>query len=76
MASRALKIDPKANKPAPNTAVTSSPDEIQDVTPEQISVRAYELWMERGCPHGSPEIDWMLAEEELRGKRDKRALPG
>ena len=26
---------------------------------------AYHLWMERGCPHGSPNEDWFLAEREL-----------
>jgi hypothetical protein len=32
---------------------------------EKISVRAYELWMERGCPIGEPEIDWQRAEAEI-----------
>jgi hypothetical protein len=26
--------------------------------------RAYEFWQQRGCPHGSPEIDWYRAERE------------
>jgi len=32
--------------------------------PKQKSVAelAYELWHARGCPHGSPEIDWHEAE--------------
>lgn len=30
-----------------------------------VAVRAYELWLERGSPVGSPEIDWLRAEEEL-----------
>jgi hypothetical protein len=32
---------------------------------EQIAVRAYELWVSRGCPEGSPELDWLQAEAEL-----------
>ncbi|HEY7390520.1 MAG TPA: DUF2934 domain-containing protein [Bryobacteraceae bacterium] len=32
---------------------------------EKISIRAYELWVERGCPVGSPEIDWLRAEAEV-----------
>jgi hypothetical protein len=32
---------------------------------EKISARAYELWMERGCPIGSAEIDWLRAESEI-----------
>jgi hypothetical protein len=41
-------------------------------TPEQISILAYQLWRERGCPHGSPEEDWKHAEEILASpnKRD------
>ena len=42
---------------------------LQDVMFErQISHLAYQLWMQRGCPLGTPEIDWLQAEEKL--KRD------
>ncbi len=30
-----------------------------------IAALAYRLWQERGCPEGSPEVDWLRAEEEL-----------
>ena len=30
-----------------------------------IRCRAYELWVERGCPEGSPDEDWYVAEREL-----------
>jgi hypothetical protein len=30
-----------------------------------IATRAYELWEARGCHIGSPELDWLHAEEEL-----------
>ncbi|HYW43968.1 MAG TPA: DUF2934 domain-containing protein [Bryobacteraceae bacterium] len=33
---------------------------------EKIEALAYQLWLERGSPAGSPEIDWRRAEEELR----------
>jgi Protein of unknown function (DUF2934) len=39
--------------------------ELETLTQESIAVRAYELWQERGCPDGSPEVDWFAAEEEL-----------
>jgi hypothetical protein len=26
---------------------------------------AHWLWMERGCPQGSPEVDWFRATEQL-----------
>lgn len=35
---------------------------------ERIAVLAYEFWQERGCPIGSPEVDWFRAEEEIRGR--------
>ena len=33
---------------------------------EIIEALAYQLWLDRGSPAGSPEIDWRRAEEELR----------
>ncbi len=38
---------------------------------EEIGARAYRCWHERGCPEGSPEIDWHRAEEELRRERER-----
>jgi hypothetical protein len=35
------------------------------VTPHAIRRRAYERWLERGSPQGSPEQDWLEAEREL-----------
>jgi len=33
-----------------------------------IAVLAYLLWEQRGCPIGSPEEDWLKAEEQLRAE--------
>ena len=33
---------------------------------EQIARLAYQYWLERGCPIGSPEEDWMRAEADLQ----------
>jgi len=30
-----------------------------------IAERAYQLWLDRGCPDGSAERDWLDAEEEI-----------
>jgi len=39
---------------------------IQHATnPDLIRRRAYELWLNRGRPVGSPDSDWMNAEQEL-----------
>jgi hypothetical protein len=37
---------------------------------EKIALRAYQLWEERGKPHGSPEEDWHLAEHQLQADDD------
>ena len=39
-----------------------------------VAARAYQLWVERGCPEGSPEQDWYQAEQELgTGRKSIRA---
>jgi hypothetical protein len=35
---------------------------------EEIALRAYHLWQERGSPIGSPEEDWLRAEQEICGQ--------
>ena len=35
---------------------------------EDIAVLARELWQARGCPNGSPQVDWFQAVEELRSR--------
>jgi hypothetical protein len=37
---------------------------------EQIATLAYALWHERGCPEGSPEEDWLKAEQEIGEQRN------
>jgi hypothetical protein len=32
---------------------------------EQIELRAYQFWEDRGRPCGTPQIDWFRAEQEL-----------
>ena len=59
-------------------AVMAAPESPQDATQNvisepanqgEISALAYELWIQRGCPLGSPEVDWFRAKEELRRKK-------
>ena len=33
---------------------------------EEIQALAHALWQQRGCPEGSPEEDWLAAEQQLR----------
>jgi hypothetical protein len=46
--------------PAPTTPVVSR---------EAIAERAYSYWVARGYAPGSPEQDWLRAEQELAAKR-------
>ena len=39
-------------------------------TSAEISERAYHCWHQRGCPHGSPEVDWQRAVQQLREERE------
>jgi len=36
---------------------------------EDIAALAYSYWQARGCQGGSPEEDWLRADQELRGGR-------
>lgn len=33
---------------------------------QEVALRAYFRWLERGCPPGSAEQDWLEAERELQ----------
>ena len=46
--------------------------QTQNSSREEIAVRAYHLWEERGRPIGSPEADWSRAENEVRGEEVTR----
>ena len=44
-------------------------DEVKPVpslSHDEIALRAYELWEERGRAQGSDRDDWYLAEQQLR----------
>ncbi len=51
---------------------TGSPDASspKGVTQEAIETLAYYKWLERGCPHDDPQIDWLAAEKELKTKSE------
>ena len=39
----------------------------------EIAALAYQLWTDRGCPIGSPDDDWFLAEAELINQQKSAA---
>jgi hypothetical protein len=42
---------------------------------DAIRAKAYELWLERGCPPGSAEDDWLEAERLLAVQPETEAAP-
>jgi hypothetical protein len=58
----------KENIPQPN------PDQGSlELLEEYIRLRAYELFLQRGCEHGHDTEDWLKAEAEILGKRSSSA---
>ncbi len=52
--------------PAPETvAPQATASSVYTPTYEEIAALAYAYWEARGCQGGSPEEDWMRAEQEL-----------
>jgi hypothetical protein len=60
-------------KPAPAPAakpvvkVATKPSQKRAPTQEEISSRAYEIYLSEGCPEGSSLEHWLRAERELAG---------
>jgi len=63
MASPSMKL---ADSTAPEVEISRGDTEAP--SPDSIAALAYEFWHARGCPEGSPEVDWFRAEQELRGR--------
>ena len=40
---------------------------------DQVALLAYSYWEARGCPDGSPEEDWLRAEQNLRPLANRAA---
>lgn len=56
-----------------STELTASIDERiaaqREPTTEEIALRAYEIYLERGEAPGNDIEDWLQAEQELRGEK-------
>jgi Protein of unknown function (DUF2934) len=68
---RGAGMTPRGSVGVDQTATTRL-DARNEPSAEEISARANRCWHERGCPIGSPEVDWHRAEEELRRERQAR----
>ena len=51
-------------------AVSAVPRTAREIVVDhkEIELLAYYHWIERGCPLGSPELDWFRAEFELKSR--------
>jgi len=58
----------KSKKEAVHDAVPTPEPEAGRPGPDESSIAllAYHLWLARGCPHGSDQEDWFLAESMLK----------
>jgi hypothetical protein len=55
-----------------NPTEKSQPETVSGVpTGEEIELRAYQIYIERGGAHGQDVEDWVQAERELVEKYDK-----
>jgi hypothetical protein len=53
---------PEHRSVPPTNQASSLPNE------REVADLAYQRWVERGCPQGSPEEDWFEAERILRSR--------
>ena len=68
--------------PRGDSGLTHSPNPGADVqrestvgpTDDEIAARAHQYWVERGRPHGSPDVDWNRARQELIEEHRRRAM--
>jgi hypothetical protein len=63
--SPSVQRESEMRKP-PGTASASHSQMPETSMQENLEKLAYGLWQERGCPYGSPEMDWLEAERKLR----------
>jgi Protein of unknown function (DUF2934) len=47
------------------TAPDNPPENYSMTRDEAVAKLAYQMWLDRGCPEGSPEEDWLRAERVL-----------
>ena len=57
----ATGVAESVDQPSPDVQV----GEPVSMSEEEVAVRAYQRWVARGCPLGTPEEDWYEAERDL-----------
>jgi Protein of unknown function (DUF2934) len=41
---------------------------------EKIAMRAYQKWVQRGCPQGTEKQDWLEAEAEIKAEASRSGM--
>ncbi len=63
MAARAIRMNRESDQGEEKLTSGTKPHSDHG----QVATLAYRLWHERGCPEGSPEVDWFQAKQQLLG---------
>ncbi|MGA2436259.1 MAG: DUF2934 domain-containing protein [Bryobacteraceae bacterium] len=59
-------VEPPTTVEPETTATSQTLDCNSESARDEIARIAYSYWEARGCPEGSQEEDWLLAEQEYR----------
>jgi hypothetical protein len=65
MAKQKKSVAGSGVNPPESATPVANPDEAS------IAALAYQLWLARGCPIGSDQVDWFLAEGILRNQGEE-----
>jgi hypothetical protein len=70
MAEKVIKAKAPAARKAVAKKINGAAEHTQprNVSHDEIRQLAHRYWAERGHPEGDSEVDWLRAEQELRGK--------
>lgn len=63
----------RTKAPATSKAAAGKTSPPASLPHEPVALRAYEIWKERGCPHGMDQDHWFQAERELRARLAMRS---
>jgi hypothetical protein len=66
---RSISADPGPRRETPNAVTPESSSATRQPSDEDIRVRAYQRYLERGGSHGMEFDDWVEAEKELKTGR-------
>lgn len=71
MTKQAMNMAVEPDSKTESFAKSTPADVSEPVNQQDVAELAYELWQARGCPDGSPEVDWFRAEQELQSREMK-----